>query len=61
MPINLLFWIIYIIAVIFCGWVNYPFERRSSAWLAIIVLIFLLGWRVFGFVIQDGGPGYIGR
>lgn len=49
MGIGLLFWIVYLIAVIFSGW-----SLRSGtplAWggsLVLYVLLGLLGWGVFG-------------
>ena len=54
MSIGLLFWILFVIGVGFSG---YRGRDRFGSWffdsLWIVVLIFLLGWRCFGFVIQN--------
>lgn len=44
------FWIIYVIIVVFCGVINWPFSDRRFAGtsLAILVLLGLLGWGIFG-------------
>lgn len=56
MSIGLLFWILMIIWFVF-GWV-----RESPAWngygpvghnILLFILLFLLGWRAFGFVLQN--------
>ncbi len=53
MDIGLLFWIVYIIAVLVYGVLNWPFTRATGASLVIFILIFLLGWRAFGFVVHN--------
>lgn len=55
MTIGMLFWILYIVGLVFYGWVGY--SRAESRWvigggLFWWVLIFLLGWKVFGFPVQ---------
>ena len=60
MPISFLFWLIYVLAVIFGAFGVYRFggpDPNSRYMLAgnsllVMVLLFLLGWKVFGFVIQ---------
>jgi sugar phosphate permease len=46
------FWIIFVISVVFSGVVLWPFERRSSAWLVVFILLALLGYHVFGPAVQ---------
>jgi hypothetical protein len=52
MPMNFLFWMIYIIAILFAGWTNYEqnvfYWRRFSGYLVLFVLVGLLGYQVFG-------------
>ena len=57
MSLQLLFWMIYIIALVFGLWSNYtpaePFwYRRSGAYLVLWVLVGILGWEVFGAAIH---------
>lgn len=47
MPIGLLFWVLYVLAVILSVY-WYGFVPG----LVIFILIFLLGWKTFGFVVQ---------
>jgi hypothetical protein len=42
------FWIIYVIALLFCGWVMWPVGMASGPVVVVFVLIGLLGWGVFG-------------
>jgi hypothetical protein len=57
MSIGLLFWILYVIAVIFGPFAVWP-KDSATGWkpfggsLLLFILLFLVGWRVFGFVIQ---------
>lgn len=60
MTIGFLFWLLMILAIVFWAvgyWGPYAgnpnFGRFNGVWL--FVLLFLLGWAVFGFAIQ--GPG----
>lgn len=52
MPAGIWFWIIYVIAILFCGFLCWPFPAESRRFggvsLIIFVLIGLLGWGVFG-------------
>lgn len=57
MPIGLLFWVIYIIAILFGFWSNYEanqplWYRRAGAYLALWLLVGILGWEVFGAAIR---------
>lgn len=56
MSIGFLFWLIFIIAVVFgfwCVWTpNSPRWAPFGGSLVLLILIFLLGWGVFGFPIH---------
>lgn len=57
MPIGIIFWVLMILWFFFGLWVNRgPFKEGNygpaGANLLLFVLLFLLGWRVFGFVVQ---------
>jgi hypothetical protein len=56
MPLQLLFWMIYILALFFSAWVYYapntPWFRPFSGLFAVWVLIGILGYRVFGSAIK---------
>lgn len=60
MTIGFLFWLIYVLAIVLAIILNRPLSNEPRAWyplgghLVIFILIFLLGWQVFGFVIK--GP-----
>lgn len=53
MPIRLLFWILYLIAIVFGFWIGYvpgqpyPFNRWGGN-LMIYILIAIIGWKLFG-------------
>jgi len=60
MPIGFIYWLIMLLAVVFYfagywgPYANNPnWPRFNGIWL--FVLLFILGWAVFGFAIQ--GPG----
>lgn len=53
MPLSILFWVIYIIALIVGFWGYYEpaapgWPRRAGGHIVIWILIGLLGWHVFG-------------
>ena len=50
MPAGIWFWIIYVILVVFCGVINWPFSDRRFAGTSFVVLVLigLLGWGLFG-------------
>jgi hypothetical protein len=57
MTLGILFWMIYVIAVIFGVWVNYEagqpaWFRRAGAYLVLWILTGILGWEVFGPVVR---------
>ncbi len=60
MPIGFIFWLIMLLSIVFWlggywgPYANNPgITRFNSVWL--FILLFILGWAVFGFAIQ--GPG----
>jgi hypothetical protein len=57
MPISFLFWLLMILWLIFgLGgvWYDGPYRRHMLAGgnLLIFILLFLLGWSVFGFIVK---------
>lgn len=52
MPIGILFWVIFVLAVLCCGGVAKFGWPNWSGSLVIMILLALLGWRVFGPVVQ---------
>jgi len=57
MPLNMLFWGIYILSVLFSLWASYEptvatWPRRAGGYVVIWILIGLLGYRVFGSAIK---------
>lgn len=50
MSFSLLFWIIYIVAVLFGGYVGYAPANRwyLGPFGIVMILVGLLGWKVFG-------------
>jgi hypothetical protein len=57
MPISILFWTIYVVAVIFGVWSNYApnqpqWFRAAGAYLVLWLLVGILGWHAFGPVIR---------
>jgi hypothetical protein len=60
MPIGLLFWLLMILWLLFGFVVYWPADRTAGPRafapmggnLLLFVLLFLLGWKAFGFVIQ---------
>jgi hypothetical protein len=53
-----LFWMIYIVALLFGLWLNYEagqpvWVRRAGAYVALWVLVGILGWRVFGSAVRN--------
>jgi hypothetical protein len=58
MPKGLLFWMVFILVVILCVFFNWDSGAGRVNWrpfggfAVILLLIFLLGWAVFGFVVQ---------
>src|SRR4029077_17626365 len=57
MTIGFVFWLIMLIWLIFWAFGNFtpqgqPYWNRGG-WLGGFVLFFLIGWRLFGFIIQN--------
>jgi hypothetical protein len=59
MTIGFLFWLLMILWFIFGFWWNWPADMSNRSGLGPLgghvltfILFFLLGWKVFGFVIQ---------
>jgi hypothetical protein len=58
MTIGFVFWLLMILWLIFGLYWNWPAERDSRAFapvggnLMLFVLLFLIGWKMFGFPIQ---------
>jgi hypothetical protein len=57
MPLQMLFWGIYIFALLFSFWVYYepapsPWFRRASGVWILWLLVGILGYRVFGSAIR---------
>jgi hypothetical protein len=52
MPLNILFWVIYLIALILSFFVYYapgtPWFRPFGGAFVLWILVGILGWRVFG-------------
>lgn len=53
MPLGILFWVLYIIAVIFNFWATYEpaqplWWRRAGSYFVLWILVGILGWQVFG-------------
>lgn len=52
---SFLFWVLMVIALLFGGWRGYndgPGRPFFGFGLILWCILFLLGWRIFGFVIQ---------
>jgi len=55
MTIGLLFWVLYVVALVFTGWGAYTAKAAPNAWggsLLFFVLVGLLGWQTFGPVVH---------
>lgn len=56
MPIGVLFWVLYVVAIIFGFWSNYDGQplwyRRASAYAVLWLLVGILGWHAFGSVVK---------
>lgn len=53
------FWLIYVVALVFGGWLIWPGQDRRvfGSYGVMFILIGILGWGIFGSPIQGGG-GY---
>jgi len=55
MPLSILFWVIYLVALLFGIWGTYgqpDWPRRAGGNFALWVLVGILGYRVFGSAIR---------
>lgn len=56
MPVGILFWMLMVIFLLFgvwLGWRGSPESRPLAGGnLLIFILFFLIGWKLFGFVVQ---------
>jgi hypothetical protein len=57
MPLGILFWVVYVIAVLFGVWSNYEANqpmwfKRAGAYLVLWLLVGMLGWATFGPVVK---------
>ena len=57
MPLGILFWVLMVIWLLFGFWVNRA-DLQGGQYvgfggnLLLFLLLFLLGWRTFGFIVQ---------
>lgn len=58
MSIGFIFWLLMLLWLLFGMYWNWPKEQTPSGFgtlggnLLLFVLLFLLGWKVFGFIVQ---------
>lgn len=57
MPLGLLFWVLYIVAVVMGFWASYEpgqplWYRRAGSYLVLWILVGILGWHVFGAAVR---------
>jgi hypothetical protein len=57
MPLSVLFWMIYVITLLFCLWSNYEagqplWLKRAGSFVVLWILVGILGWRVFGHLVN---------
>jgi hypothetical protein len=57
MPLGILFWVLYVIAIVFGFWSSYEagqplWYRRAGAYAVLWLLVGILGWEVFGPVVR---------
>ena len=57
MPLGILFWVLYVVAIVFGFWSNYqagqPLAvRQFGAYGILWLLVGFLGWQVFGPVVK---------
>ena len=58
MPLGILFWVVYVIAILFGLWSNYEANqplwfKRAGAYSILWLLVGILGWAVFGSVVKS--------
>lgn len=56
MPLGLLFWVLYVVAIVLGLWANYDGQplwyRRAGGYIVLWILVGILGWHAFGPVIR---------
>ncbi len=57
MPLGILFWVIYVVAIVFSVWGAYApndpaWFKRAGGGFILWVLVGILGWHVFGPVVR---------
>jgi hypothetical protein len=57
MPLGVLFWVLYIVAVVMGFWASYEpgqplWYRRAGSYLVLWILVGILGWHVFGAAVR---------
>lgn len=57
MEMKAIFWLVFILWMLVGGWVGYGLEpNRRVGWygtnIFLLILLFLLGWKQFGFIIS---------
>jgi len=55
MPLGFIFWLLMLLALILGGWSNYGQPTWRGWWTSsffLWILLAILGWRVFGFIVQ---------
>jgi hypothetical protein len=48
MQIGIAFWVVYLLYVVLGFWLSWPNLRGSAPNFVLMILVALLGWRVFG-------------
>jgi membrane protein YdbS with pleckstrin-like domain len=57
MPLGILFWVLYVIAILFGFWSYYEagqplWYKRAGAYAVLWILVGILGWEAFGPVVH---------
>lgn len=52
MSLSVLFWVIWIVAILFTGFVNWPANRSWGGWIVVFVLLAILGYAQFGSIVK---------
>lgn len=51
MPKGILFWVLWVLCAL-AVFTGYGIAGISASWAVLLVMLFLVGWQVFGFVVQ---------
>ncbi len=52
MPKGMVFWVVYLIALLVVVWLGWPWTVGSAWVFVVFILVGLLGWAVFGRPVQ---------